>query len=111
MSGLRNQSSVGVPGFHTREEAGGFPVSRSTPGAWAFALVAIAACCGLPILVAVASGLASISVVAGRYWLLFAAAAALVALVAAVGIARRVRRTGRGTTSKMDRENEDDCCK
>ncbi|MDG7011832.1 MAG: hypothetical protein JRN17_01930 [Nitrososphaerota archaeon] len=59
-------------------------MSRSTPGARAFALVAIAACCGLPILVAVAGGLASISVVAGRYWPLFAGAAAVVALAAAV---------------------------
>ena len=43
--------------------------------AWAFALVAMVACCGVPILIVAAGGLASISVVAGRYWLLFAGAA------------------------------------
>ena len=110
MSGLR-KSGVGMPGFHPREGEGGSPVSNSTPGPWVSALAAIAACCGMPILVAVAGGLSPVSVVAGRYWLLFAGAAALVALAAAIGIARRVRRTGRGMSSQMGREDEGDCCK
>lgn len=109
MSSLKNQIRAGVLGSHTREDARGISAARSTPLAWAFALVAIAACCGLPFLVLAAGGLASISVAARRYWLLSSGAAALVASAAAVGVARRA--SSRGRAQQMDGENEEDCCK
>ena len=111
MSDLRKRSGDGVRGLHNHDEGGGIPESRSTPVAWVFALVAMVACCGLPILIVAAGGLASISVVAGRYWLLFAGAAALVVAVAAVGIALRVSSRGRsGNQQNRNSEREDDYC-
>ena len=106
MSDLR-EGSRGVPrGLHNHEDGEGIPESRSTPVAWGFALVAMVACCGLPILIIAAGGLAGGTVVAGRYWLLFAGAAALVVTVAVVGIALRVRSRGR---SRSPQEKNGEC--
>ncbi len=112
MPDLRKRGGDGERGLGSNEDGGGITESRSTPVAWAFALVAMVACCGVPILIVAAGGLASISVVAGRYWLLFAGAAALVVTVAAVGIALRVSSRGRSRNpQKKNGEREDDCCK
>ncbi|MDG6926535.1 MAG: hypothetical protein JRN09_08270 [Nitrososphaerota archaeon] len=110
MSDLRKRSSGGVRGVRSREEGGGRQEPRSTPVAFLFAILAIVACCGVPVLIVAAGGLASLSVVAGRYELLFAGAAVLVITVVAIGIASRIRGRGRSPQRKPGGE-DDDCCK
>ncbi len=65
-------------------------------------MLAIVVCCGLPFLPIAAGGLASLSVITGRYALLFANAAVVVVLLAVVGIAIRNRSRNRSRQAKTN---------
>ncbi len=70
-----------------------------------FAVLVLLVCCGLPFLIITGGGLASLSLITGRYRLLFAGAAIAVLLLAVVGIALRSGRNKNSSRkTKTNRE-------
>ncbi len=107
MPDSRNQTSNGARNLNMDEEREGVSGSRLTP-VWSFlVLLAAVACCGLPVLIVIAGGFASISVVAGRYELFTAGAAVSTAIVAVTGIALRVRKRSKSPQVEPVGDNGD----
>ena len=66
------------------------------------------ACCGLPFMIIAASGLASLSVISGRYSLLFTSAAIVVVLLVVIGVLARTRSRNR-TRARQPKANLEAC--
>ena len=81
---------------------------RASPVLAVLGVLALVVCCGLPFLIIAAGGLASLSLITGRYALPFAGGAIVVSLVIVVGIAIRTRNKREENIRKTN--NEEACC-
>ena len=107
MQGSRDQTSNSARNPNMDEEREGVSGYRLTP-VWSFLiLLAAVACCGLPILIVIAGGFASISIVAGKYELFTAGAAVSTAIVAVTGIVLRVRKRSKSPQVEPVGDNGD----